>query len=199
MPHLCITVSVARQTEARMDFERMRILQAVKRQIKQGSSKIVSWSDIFNHGSAMRFQALLEGAEYADQHMKGAFASPSKREVLLHSLEHAPKEGLVLEFGVWSGQTINTIADGVGSSRMVHGFNSSKDFQKIGLACTKRDTFIPEGRFRRCVPTSSYIRVGSIKPYLILLKIRKRKSPFFMWIATCTRQLRLSLTFWGKK
>ena len=141
MPQPCITSQVARQTEVQMDFERTRVFQAVKRQIKQGSSKIVSWSDIFDHSSAMRFQALLEGAEYADQHMKGAFASPSKREVLLHSLKHAPKEGLVLEFGVWSGRTINTIADGVGSSRKVHGFNSFEGLPEDWFGVYKKGYF----------------------------------------------------------
>jgi hypothetical protein len=55
---------------------------------------------------------------------KGAFVSDPTREVFLHSLERAPKEGLALEFGVWSGRTINLIADRVGPSRTVHGFDS---------------------------------------------------------------------------
>lgn len=79
---------------------------------------------IFNHEAAARLQALAEGAAWAAADMKGAVACDRKNEVRSHALAAAPAEGLVLEFGVWSGKTINMIADHVGAGREVHGFDS---------------------------------------------------------------------------
>jgi hypothetical protein len=66
---------------------------------------------------------LFEGRDYADEHMKGASVSGSKRGIFSIAWS-ARREGLVLEFGVWSGRTIDLVADRVGPSRTVHGFDS---------------------------------------------------------------------------
>jgi hypothetical protein len=130
-----------------MNYRSTRLFSAVRRQIKKGCKNIVSWGDVFDHESVMRFQALLECAEYARKHMKGAFASPSGREVLLHSLEQAPKEGLVLEFGVWTGRSINIIAEKVGSSRRVHGFDSFEGLPEDWIGNYVKGTFNTGGKF----------------------------------------------------
>src|SRR4051812_35442009 len=111
-----------------MNYRETRLFKALKRQITEGSKRVVSWGDVFNHESAMRFQALLEGAQYADQHMTGAFASPSSYAVLVHSLEHGFKQGLILELGDWRSQTLKTISDKLEPSRTVHSFNSSESW-----------------------------------------------------------------------
>ena len=88
----------------------------------------------------------MEGADYAAKHMHGAFASPSKNEVLQRSLEHIAKDGLVLEFGVWSGGTINTIAETIGSSRVVHGFDSFEGLPEDWFGFYKKGTFHTQGK-----------------------------------------------------
>jgi Methyltransferase domain len=77
---------------------------------------------IYTHEGALRLGAMLDGAEYAAEHMRAALASSDKDEILLRGIEHAPHDGLFLEFGVWSGRTINIIAERVNTT--VHGFDS---------------------------------------------------------------------------
>lgn len=48
----------------------------------------------------------------------------SMRQTFTYALNHAPKAGLVLEFGVRFGNTIRQIAELVGSGQAVHGFDS---------------------------------------------------------------------------
>jgi hypothetical protein len=79
---------------------------------------------IYDHASARRLVALAEGAEYAECHMRDALATPDKYVVLLQGLKLAPADGLVAEFGVWRGSTINVIAERVGERTTVHGFDS---------------------------------------------------------------------------
>ena len=129
-----------------MGYRNTRAYKGLKRYIKGTSKKIVGWSDIFDHESAMRFQALLEAAEYAGKHMAKAFKSHDKHEVLLHTLEHVPKGGLVLEFGVWTGRTINTIAERVGRSRTVHGFDSFEGLPEDWYGAYKEGTFHTGGK-----------------------------------------------------
>ena len=107
-----------------MNLKNSLLFDKFKRRIRKVSRTAVGWHQVFSHERVKSFQAVLEGAYYADENMKGAFSSESKRDVLVYSLAQAPNEGLVAEFGVWSGQTINLIADTVGPSRTVHGFNS---------------------------------------------------------------------------
>lgn len=79
---------------------------------------------ILNHQNARRIFALYEGAEYARQHMQSAQSFENKNEVRQAAFAVAPRTGLVAEFGVWSGRTINMIADYFGESVVVHGFDS---------------------------------------------------------------------------
>ena len=82
-----------------MNFKSTPLFENTTRRVREVGRRVVGWQEVFSHESARSFQAVLESADYADEHMKGAFVSDSSREVLLHSLERAPKEGLVLEFG----------------------------------------------------------------------------------------------------
>ena len=79
---------------------------------------------ILNHQNASRIFALYEGAEYARQHTQSAQGFDNKNEVRLAALGAAPRAGIVAEFGVWSGRTINMIADHFGEGVIVHGFDS---------------------------------------------------------------------------
>jgi hypothetical protein len=71
---------------------------------------------------ARRLRATFESMDYAEAHMGAASVCSSKLEVLEHALRQRRKEGLFLEFGVWSGQTVNFIADR--HKGAVHGFDS---------------------------------------------------------------------------
>ncbi|MDF2995670.1 MAG: macrocin-O-methyltransferase family protein [Xanthobacteraceae bacterium] len=109
------------------------------------AKKFISWN-VHNHESARRLSALLESGEYARSNMKGAFSSPITRDVFYHSLSLAPPNGLLMEFGVWSGNTINRIADHVGSSRTVHGFDSFEGLPEDWTGSYRKGTFNLHGK-----------------------------------------------------
>jgi hypothetical protein len=96
-----------------------RVLDAVATRV---ASRITD--RVYNHDSARRLFALADSAEYAARHMQGAVATSDKDLLILDALKLAPAEGLVAEFGVWRGTTINMIAEQVGDRTTVHGFDS---------------------------------------------------------------------------
>jgi hypothetical protein len=72
----------------------------------------------------MKKLALAESVQYIRQHMPNAVGMESAREVLAKALGQVTVAGHYLEFGVYKGGTIRFIADRVGSSQRVHGFDS---------------------------------------------------------------------------
>jgi predicted O-methyltransferase YrrM len=62
-------------------------------------------------------------AEFALLEMPKVPRLPDMRETLAHGLRLAPKDGLALEFGVWSGSTLKIIAEARGG-RGVYGFDA---------------------------------------------------------------------------
>lgn len=77
-------------------------------------------------GVARQMKASIESADYADQHMRDAKvfydADSAANEVLRYALSKSRTEGMFLEFGVWSGTTINIIAEHTAAT--IHGFDS---------------------------------------------------------------------------
>jgi hypothetical protein len=63
-----------------------------------------------------------DSAAYVSEHMRDAMKIPGKEKHLLFALAQAG-EGLILEFGVFRGQSVNEIAAAV-PGRTVHGFDS---------------------------------------------------------------------------
>ena len=63
-----------------------------------------------------------ESARFAREHMSDVRWLPTPFDVLAHCVEQVEVEGLYLEFGVFSGTTINFIASKVETT--VHGFDS---------------------------------------------------------------------------
>jgi Macrocin-O-methyltransferase (TylF) len=55
-------------------------------------------------------------------------------------------QGLILEFGVWSGKTINMIADYVGPSRQVHGFDSFEGLPEDWFGQFTKGRFHTQGK-----------------------------------------------------
>jgi len=74
----------------------------------------------------MKRIALEETVQYARTHMRNAVGMESAREVLAMALQEVSVQGHYLEFGVYKGGTIRFIAQNVGSSQVVHGFDSFK-------------------------------------------------------------------------
>jgi hypothetical protein len=115
------------------------------------AKKLISWN-VHSHESARRLNALLESGDYARSNMEGAFSSLLTREVFFHSLSLTPPRGLVMEFGVWSGDTINRIADHVGAARTVHGFDSFEGLPEDWTDGYQKGTFHLHGKLPKVRP-----------------------------------------------
>lgn len=93
---------------------------------------------------ARRVMASLETSAYAEQNMADAKVFSDQWSVLGYALQQVTRRGLYLEFGVWSGQTINFIADRTTSA--VHGFDSFRGLPEDWIEGYKRGTFDTSGR-----------------------------------------------------
>ncbi len=78
----------------------------------------------------MKKLALQESVQYAQKHMRMAVGMESSREVLASALRCVTVPGYYLEFGVYRGGTIGFIAEQVGSSQPVHGFDSFRGLEE---------------------------------------------------------------------
>lgn len=101
--------------------------------------------DSFNIIEVASFAAAMESARFYEDFMLTARAFDNDLHLLTHALSIAPKEGLVLEFGVASGRTIKHIARD--SARKIHGFDSFE-----GLPETWRTGF-ETGAFKQNMPS----------------------------------------------
>ena len=72
----------------------------------------------------MKKLALADTVQYIRRHMPNAVGMESAREVLAKALGQVTVAGHYLEFGVYKGGTIRFIAETVGGSQTVHGFDS---------------------------------------------------------------------------
>lgn len=71
----------------------------------------------------LQLRARRSSADYVEAHMPDAIIFWTLKEILDFCVARAPQNGLILEFGVAGGKTINTIAEAAGD-RAVHGFDS---------------------------------------------------------------------------
>ncbi len=67
--------------------------------------------------------AAIECCWYVQEHMTGKPRFGDRHQLLDFAVENAPDEGLILEFGVFSGATINQIADRL-PEKAIFGFDS---------------------------------------------------------------------------
>ncbi|HVZ18335.1 MAG TPA: class I SAM-dependent methyltransferase [Terriglobales bacterium] len=88
----------------------------------------------------LRLAAKKEAVEYVRQNMQNARVVNDRFELLRFGMQTAPREGLVLEFGVMKGRSIRCIAEC--TSRMVDGFDSFE-----GLPCDWRGGREAKGTF----------------------------------------------------
>ncbi|MGH8119515.1 MAG: class I SAM-dependent methyltransferase [Gammaproteobacteria bacterium] len=71
----------------------------------------------------LQLRARSSSADYVEKHMTDAVIFWRLDEILKYCVHQAPAEGLLLEFGVATGKSINTIA-AAARERTVHGFDS---------------------------------------------------------------------------
>ena len=103
-----------------------------------------------------------------------------------------PDQGLILEFGVWSGKTINMIADNVGQSRQVHGFDSFEGLPEDWFGQFTKGRFRLKAKPLKSVQTCNFMSVGSTRRFLISSPSTERISHSFTLTATCTHRPRQS-------
>lgn len=109
---------------------------------------------VYSHDSARLMETLLECANYAAANMAGAAALSSLEAVRGVGLAAAPRRGLFLEFGVWSGETLNMIADHVGPDVRVHGFDSFRGLPEDWVGDYHKGRFDLEGRMPQVRPNA---------------------------------------------
>lgn len=102
----------------------------------------------FTPHSYLSFKALEESCELISRHMEHAMVFRANRPedlhaVLLHALEQPLIDGLVLEFGVYSGKSINLISQRL-PEREIFGFDSFE-----GLPEEWPGRHVKQGHFKR--------------------------------------------------
>lgn len=96
--------------------------------------------DARNIDRILQLRALHDTADYVQANMAGTKSFPDKFALLDAALQTMSVEGLILEFGVWRGGTINHIAGK--TKRTVYGFDSFEGLPEDWF------TGVPKGHFR---------------------------------------------------
>jgi len=86
--------------------------------------------------------ALYSTAEYVVEHMHNILPEKNWKDVHTKAIKQILNDGLILEFGVYSGETINHIARHL-QSRKVHGFDSFEGLPEAWMPGYDK------GRFKR--------------------------------------------------
>lgn len=110
----------------------------------------------------LQIRARDRSADYVESRMGAAVILERHGDVLRYAAEHAPKEGLCLEFGVATGNTLTILAEALARSqpgREVHGFDSFEGLPEDWAGHVER-----RGAFRRAdlpkVPANAKLHVG---------------------------------------
>jgi predicted O-methyltransferase YrrM len=116
-----------------------------------------------NYGRNLLYQlqmrALEEAADYVQAHMSGAMIFESYRRYIPWIVSQAPKDGLILEFGVAGGHSIRHIA-AAAQPRLVHGFDSFEGLPEDWAGhLESRGAFSQKRKLPR-VPSSVALHVG---------------------------------------
>jgi predicted O-methyltransferase YrrM len=114
-----------------VEMLRAEVTEALRAEVQRAAS-LVQDSETGQYRNiqlAAQRLALLESAEFMRQHMLKASAFSHPRSTLEHALSLAPQGGLALEFGVYSGTTLKTIAGARQGG--VYGFDSFQGLPEI--------------------------------------------------------------------
>jgi methyltransferase family protein len=130
----------------------MNSLSLVKSVVRHTTQSVLQHSvftrprgDSFNMMDVAYFNAAVESAQFYEEFMLTAQSFGSDLELLAHALQSAPRDGLIMEFGVASGRTIRHLAEL--TPRPIHGFDSFE-----GLPETWRTGF-QQGKFKQALPS----------------------------------------------
>jgi hypothetical protein len=85
-------------------------------------------------------RALESSLDFVEQHIAHALLFDARSQLHAYALSKLPQEGLILEFGVFRGDSINTLADALGlmeEPRALYGFDSFEGLEEdwIGHEC----------------------------------------------------------------
>lgn len=72
-------------------------------------------------------------AEFVEKHLRSALLFDAREPLQQFAIEEAPKDGLLLEFGVFKGRSINSFAHllrNMGDSRCIWGFDAFRGLQE---------------------------------------------------------------------
>jgi Macrocin-O-methyltransferase (TylF) len=122
-----------------------RAIKKMSRLAMQELQIVGHTGDSFNMTQVEFLMAAVESIRFKETHMAAAKAIRTDLDLLTHALSKAPREGLILEFGVASGRTIRHLASL--TDRKIDGFDSFE-----GLPETWRDGF-EKGAFAQKMPT----------------------------------------------
>lgn len=97
----------------------------------------------YNIDSVAYFATAIECFYYVQQHMRNRPRFASREELLKFALDQIEVDGLVLEFGVYSGHTINITAEKL-HNKVIYGFDSFKGLPEDWTPGIKAGTFARE-------------------------------------------------------
>lgn len=111
-----------------MDLTRDEILERLKAigLTPQDLEKVLfgRMLDVYDVDHIRRLGASISSSQYVDKHMLRTTRFADKGAMIRHGISIAPKEGLVAEFGVYSGSTIRFLASQFGQQQKLYGFDS---------------------------------------------------------------------------
>ncbi len=125
-----INRAVASKIEALID-------RSIRRSLQQALD-----ADTLNIARHMQRRALEETAVFVEQHMTCTPFYDDKFELLEAAIQVAPKTGLVCEFGVAGGETVNFIASKVDD--ITYGFDSFEGLPEDWVGGLKKKAFKQE-------------------------------------------------------
>jgi Macrocin-O-methyltransferase (TylF) len=84
----------------------------------------------------IQLKALESTADYVAEHMTRAESFTNNLSLLKWAISKANLDGLVMEFGVWQGGTVNFIAQQVSKDKEIHGFDSFEGLPEFWVEIT---------------------------------------------------------------
>lgn len=115
------------------------VLRLIDRQVTRTAIKSFQ-----SFEQARQLRATFDSMDYADANMRTATVCLEKRDVLGHGLRQVRNRGLYLELGVWSGRTINFIAEHY--TGPVHGFDSFEGLPEDWAMDYRKGHFATKGK-----------------------------------------------------
>ena len=124
---------------------RQRILKKTNSLIERAARHAIRRAlehDTFDIARQIQRNALEQTARFIEEHMADAPAFPDRFSLLEAAIRQAPSDGLVCEFGVAGGESLNFIAMRV--NRQVYGFDSFDGLPEDWPGVLKRGAFQQE-------------------------------------------------------